>query len=1085
MIQEKSICPYPGLRPFNEEESIFFKGREEHIEKIISLLEKNKFLMLTGASGDGKSSLVYAGLVPNARAGFFKARYNNWLVADFRPERSPLKNLAKSLAGHFKQNADVVEKQISYGFSSLIKLYKSTPFYIDQNSEGWLNADEKGKKVLKRKGANLLILVDQFEEFFTNPENYTNGKPSVQAQAVINLLLETAKISLAEDLPIYIICTMRSDYIGQCADFRGLPEFIGFSQFFVPRLKRKEIHQVIEEPALLSGNKISNRLTEALINELVSGLDQLPVLQHALNQIWTITEGGQEMDLINLAKLAGLKKEVLPDKDKVEFSRWFTEVPGFKKVFYNKPSLDNVLNSHANELYERAREHYNSKYNKNISKEEAHFIIKTTFQCLTKIDDSRAVRNRMTLSEITAVINKPEVTGDIVGGLVELFRMQGNTFLKPFITDDPSSEKLSDDDILDITHESLIRNWNLLKQWADEENENRQAYLDFHKQLERWLVNGRSKDYLLSAGPLSFFESFYQQCRPNKYWLLKYDESEKTKEEKLVVADQTIKDTISFLTSSRKAISRKRNIIVAGVSVAMCVLSVFTVWAMMERKNALTQQEIANQKTQEAVVSAQEALHAKNAAVKLKEKAEKSETQAIRSKETAEQARQEALKAKAFADIQKSKAEKQTLIAVGESKKAEEQRKIASEARDKAIAAETKAKKLTLISVAQALALKSNIIEDDAQLQSLLAVQAYNFTLQNKENTQNPIIYEALRAACSKMKGSGFSVMRGFNYEPRTIATLNNGTEMLATGKQGVINRFNLADGSIVKSYLIADRELILFTLLSPDSRKLLCGYNDGSIVLWNIPELGNMSKMKIGSAKEQLSTAVFNSVGTIMAIASQNNMIRFWDISGAKPINTDSLKVDGLVKSMVISDDGRSIYFSTETGEINYANLTNKKISNVFLSKPVMALCLTFSKEKNKLAAGFSDGKIRIFNFNDSSIKAIHEHTARVEHILFNNSGSLLASSSSDKTIRVYDLQKGAEKPIVLKDHQVKARSIVFVNDHTLAAGVANKSIHIWELSSEKIVESLCPIIKRNLRKTEWEQYIGDGIEYQKTCNY
>ena len=133
--------------------------------------------------------------------------------------------------------------------------------------EPWLSADETERKKLKRKAANLFILVDQFEEFFTNSENYNNGKASVHSQTVINSLLETARIALAEDLPIYIICTMRSDFIGQCAAFRGLPEYIGFSQFFVPRLKRKEIHQVIEEPATLSGNTISNRLTETLINE--------------------------------------------------------------------------------------------------------------------------------------------------------------------------------------------------------------------------------------------------------------------------------------------------------------------------------------------------------------------------------------------------------------------------------------------------------------------------------------------------------------------------------------------------------------------------------------------------------------------------------------------------------------------------------------------------------------------------------------------------------------------------------------------------------------------------------------------------
>jgi WD40 repeat protein/energy-coupling factor transporter ATP-binding protein EcfA2 len=1084
MTTEKTICPYPGLRPFNEDESIFFKGREDHIEKIISLLEKNKFLMLTGASGDGKSSLVYAGLVPNARAGFFKARYNNWLVADFRPERSPLKNLAKSLAFHFKEQNEVVEKQISYGFSSLVKLYKSTPFYIDQTSEEWINADDKGKRVLKRKGGNLLILVDQFEEFFTNPENYTNGKPSVQAQAVINLLLETAKISLAEDLPIYVICTMRSDYIGQCADFRGLPEAIGFSQFFVPRLKRKEIHQVIEEPAILSGNKISNRLTETLINELVYGLDQLPVLQHALNQVWNMTDAGQEMDLLQLSKLAGLSKEVLPSADKKIFDKWFTELPEFKKTYFKQANLNNVLNSHANELYERSREHYNSKYNKNISIDEAHLIIKTTFQCLTKIDDARAVRNRMTLAEITYVIGKQEVTTDIVSGLIELFRMQGNTFLKPFITDNPLSVKLTNDDVLDITHESLIRNWDFLKKWADEENESRQVYLDFHKQLERWISNNKSKDYLLAAGPLSFFETWYKQCRPNKYWLLKYDQSEKTKEEKLALADKTIRDTIEFLSSSKKAIATKRNLIIAAVSIVIFVLSTFTVWAMMERKNAMSQQEIANQKTNEAMHSAQDAMNAKNTAMQLKEKAEQSESLAMTSKESAEEAQKEALKAKTFAELQKSKAEKQTLLAIDESKKAEEQRRIATEARDKAIAAETKAKKLTLLSVAQALALKSTIIEDDEQLQGLLAVQAYNLTLQNKENTQNPIIYEALRAAYAQLKNSNSSAIRNLGYEPRSVAGLNEGAELLATGKSGIINRFNVTDGTIIKSYSVVEQNLIIHTLLSFNGRKLICGYNNGEIALWDIPDLGKVSKVEINSGKELLVAAAFNSNSSMLVTASQNNVIKFWNISGAKPIYTDSIKANGLVKSIILSDDGKSVYFSTENGEINYAETATKRVNTLFVSKPAAPLCLAFSKEKNILAAGFSDGKVRLFNMNDSTVKAIHEHTSRVEQLVFNKSGALLATSSADKTIRVYDLQKADVKPIVLKSQQTKARSITFVNEHALAAGMTDKSVHVWELSSEKIAEALCPLIQRNLRKTEWEQYVGDGIEYQKTCN-
>lgn len=1081
-MHEEIICPYPGLRPFNEDESIFFKGREEHIEKIISLLEKNKFLMLTGASGDGKSSLVYAGLVPSARAGFFKARYNNWLVADFRPERSPLKNLARSLASHFNQSTEEVEKEISHGFSSLVKLYKSSPFYIDPKSPEWVNADDKAKRVLKRKGANLLILVDQFEEFFTNPENYTGGKPSVQAQAVLNLLLETAKIALDEDLPIYIICTMRSDYIGQCADFRGLPEFIGFSQFFVPRLKRKEIHQVIEEPAVLSGSKISNRLTETLISELVYGLDQLPLLQHALNQVWNITKPGEEMDLIHLAKLAGLSKESLPEKDKKEFDKWFVEVPDYKKSFYNDPCLNNILNAHANDLYERSVDYYNTKYGKKISQADALFIIKTAFQCLTKIDDSRAVRNRMTLLEITSLIGRPDITPDVVGGLLELFRMQGNTFLKPFITDDdPSSVQLKNDDVLDITHESLIRNWNHLKQWAEEDDENRQVYLDFYKQLERWIVSGKSKDYLLSAGPLSFFESWYQKCKPNKFWLLKFDESDKLKEEKLAIADKTIKDTIAFIHLSKRALSKKRNLIVFAASVVIFFLSAFTIWAVMERKNALVQKEIANEKTKEVLASSREVLKAKNSAIELKDKAEESEFLAIVSKESAEKAKKEALVAKGFAEIERMKAEKQTLIALEESKKAEEQRQIANESRDKALVAETKAKNLTLISVTQALAMKSTIIEDSVQLQSLLAVQSYNFTVSSKENTQNPIIYDALRSAYLNIQTnpSGFSNLA---YEPRTLVSINQGTELLSTGKSGVLDRLNILNGKVT-SVPLSDKKLILFTLLSPDSKNLLRGYIDGEIALFEIADLQKISKITISKGKQQLLTAAFNTTGNVLVTATQDSLINFWELSGAKTENKGSINSHAQVRSIVVSDDGGAIYFSTEAGDIYFLTLSTKKIENLFSSKAAVPLCLALSKEKNKLAAGFSDGRVRIFDLKNNSIKVINEHSTRVEQILFNTSTSLMVTSSSDKTVRVYDLLKKDSRPLVFKNQQAKARSITFVNEHAIAVAMADRSLEIWELSSEKIADLLCPLIKRNLTNAEWLQYVGEGIEYQKTC--
>jgi energy-coupling factor transporter ATP-binding protein EcfA2 len=572
-MQEQLICPYPGLRPFNEDESIFFKGREEHIEQIVKQLEEKKFLMLTGASGDGKSSLVYAGVIPNARAGFFKAKFNNWIVADFRPEREPLTNMATAISTQLKLN-DIprVEKELSYGFSSLIDIYKSSSYWIDQNSEAYTQLSPEEQKKTKRKGANLLILVDQFEEFFTNPENYHNGRCSIESQAVINSLLETTRLAIEQDVPIYIVCTMRSDYIGQCASFRGLPEYIGYSQFFVPRLKRKEIYQVIEEPAQLNGNKISKRLVEMLINEMNDGIDQLPVLQHSLNQIWQKANSGQvEMDLIHFAKINGIPKNQLTLSDKTEFEIWFETLPEFKKEFFAHSSLGDVLDAHANELFETA-----NAFSETITSEDAKLIITTAFKCLTKIDEARAVRNRMTLGEVTQIINQPHITNTIVAQVLYIFRIQGNTFLKPFIFDvTADAVELSDNSVLDITHESLIRNWKKLTDWAKEEYDNLLTWQDFNKQLDRWTNSNKSSGYLLPIGPLTFFENWYNIANPNKYWLARYDDRDVNKNKKLEDAEKTLANAQQFIKRSARRLFINRTVIKYGADKIIAVLGAF------------------------------------------------------------------------------------------------------------------------------------------------------------------------------------------------------------------------------------------------------------------------------------------------------------------------------------------------------------------------------------------------------------------------------------------------------------------------------------------------------------------------------
>ncbi len=588
-----NICPYTGLRSFTEEESLYFKGRDLQVDQITSLLEQNKFLMVTGASGEGKSSLIYGGLIPNARAGFFKARYSNWLVVDFRPERSPVTNMAHAIAAQLNSNAQTVETELRRGFSSLVDLYTHSEYYGGEEGAGSAEAQLLREK--KRKSANLLIIVDQFEEFFTNPENYYNEVLSRDSQIVVNLILETARISIQRNLPIYVVCTMRSDYIGQCSAFRGLPEYIGFSQFFVPRLKRKDLKQVIEEPALLSGNRISQRLIERLVFDISEGVDQLPILQHALSRIWiAASHGSEEMDLIHYAMAGGMPADDLPDEDMERFGKWFARLPEHQQQFYTQTGLAKIIEIHANLLYENAWDSYYRLHpDTALTQAEAKRIVALTFSCLTKIDNSRAVRNRMTLGEITAIIHNPKLTTEVVGEVLNPFREEGNSFIRPFKTSDPASHHLEADTVLDITHESLIRNWNKLNQWATREFEFYSTFLDFQKQLNRWKESGKSSGYLLPIGPLTYFENWYRNCKPNTGWIRRYMEGREDPLAMEQAAGQTLSDTKEFLgRSARKVVATRafmkygpQRIATVFAIVVMLVLSGFYWYNADQKRN--------------------------------------------------------------------------------------------------------------------------------------------------------------------------------------------------------------------------------------------------------------------------------------------------------------------------------------------------------------------------------------------------------------------------------------------------------------------------------------------------------------------
>ena len=1098
-MQKKN--PYPGLRPFTEDESIFFKGRDLHIKQIIKQLEKKKITIITGASGDGKSSLVYAGVIPNARAGFFHAEYNNWLICDFRPERTPLSNLAKTLAKNLKYTKDQVEHELSLGFSSIIKLYKNSSFYVDKTSEEWINANETERKKLKSKGANLFILADQFEEFFTNPENYKNGIPSEKAYITVNLLLETAGISIVEDLAVFIVFTMRSDFISQSVSFTSLPEYIGYSQFFIPRLQRKEFQQVIEEPAMLAGGKVSKRLTETLINESREGFDQLPIIQHTLNQLWRMADNGNaEIDLEHLVKLAGLDTKYLTDKDKDEFDNWISLQEDFKRGFFKNADLSNVLNTHANILYETALFYYTELIewgDKNITEEEAKLIIKTAFQSLTKIDDGRAVRNRASLREITDIIDNENIPYEKVCGILNIFRLTNNNFLRPFIeAENIETQYLQADTVLDITHEALIRNWELLVFWENEEKENFNDFNDFKIQLKRWINNNKSIEFVLPLGTLVHFENWYEKFKPNKYWIAKYDKSTDENENILDKAEILSENIKEYLEVSRQTFiniektKRKRRTVLSIIAIiVMLVLSGFTYWAIQEKSFALEQQKIAENKTkianeQKKIAEEQKnkVLTAKEIAEQEKRKAEEQKEIALLARQRAEQERKNADFQRLFAIEQKEIAEKQTKNAEKQTKKAEQQTKIAEKQtiiakKQKEIAekASDSTKRLSYLSLARSLALKAQKPYENSQINLLLALQAYIFNEKHGGFKRNPDIYNALRYALSENnKKNIFSFKENIVsfYVKRKyliIHTKNNYLIKYDTDKQDIVSKKRLFKIKIPinSSYFISEEYLVI-------------GFENRKQKLYFINE---NEDYKLEGHEGLIRAADKHPYKNEFATAGRDKTIRIWNITNNKQTAKKVYTAKSRINAIKYSADGKNIMAACNNGSIILWN-HETGIDKVLEKKEgARAISIGKNDKGNVIAVGYSNGNVVLIypDKNYNSKKYLLSNSG-INAIDFNSKTSVLSVSKNNKKIDMNNVDNMSLNTIKISDHNTKIRQLVFANNDRLYGLSENNSIHFWEKDNKTYSEMVKSMINDNFTKEQWKLYVGSDVEYEKT---
>lgn len=473
--------PYPGLRPFEVDEEYLFFGREAQIDELLDRLQHRRFLAVAGESGSGKSSLVRAGLLPALHGGFMARAGSRWRIATMRPGNDPIGNLSRVLA---EPNVLGVRGQSSDLHARLMQAVLE---------RGALGLVEAMQQCGLATGENLLIVADQFEELFRFAPENTAPTGRDATTAFVKLLLAGAA---HPDVNVYVVITMRSDFLGKCARFRELPDAVNHGLYLIPRMTRDQLRRAIEGPAGVAGGRLTDRLVTRLLNDAGDDPDELPVLQHSLMRMWNLGKPLEE----NL------------------------DIPEYDRI----GGMSTALSRHADEIFYRM-----------LTDDRSRRVAEKLFKCLTvRASDNSGLRRPTSFRDACAITGaSPEKLRKVV----DAFRAPGCSFLMP-----PINVPIEEETILDISHESLMRRWVLLRAWVDEEAESAQIYL---RLAEAASLHAQEKAALWSDPDLSLATEWFGRARPNAAWAARYHPAYKAAIEFL--------DASAFARDARAATARR------------------------------------------------------------------------------------------------------------------------------------------------------------------------------------------------------------------------------------------------------------------------------------------------------------------------------------------------------------------------------------------------------------------------------------------------------------------------------------------------------------------------------------------------
>jgi WD40 repeat protein/energy-coupling factor transporter ATP-binding protein EcfA2 len=1050
------INPFPGLRPFGIEESHLFFGREGQSDEVLLKLSENKFVAILGASGSGKSSLMYCGLIPTLYGGFMTNAGSNWRIVVTRPGGGPIDNLAESLLIRDREYGNLSDED---------KLIRKTIISTVLRSSS-LGLVEVVRQLKTDDFQNVLILVDQFEELFRYRKLESATSDLDESSAFVNLLLEAIH---QYDEPIYIALTMRSDFIGECAQFPDLTQMINDSHYLIPQMTRDQKRVAIEGPIAVGGGKVAPRLTQQLLNDVGDSPDQLPILQHALMRTWSYwtdnRKVGEPIDLRHYNSIGTLRE---------------------------------ALSMHANEAYD------------SLSKREKE-ICEVMFKALTERgSENQGIRRPTKMGTMAAIAG---VSEDEIVRVVERFREPGRSLLMP-----PFGVKLESDTVVDISHESLMRIWVRLKRWLDEESKAAEMYLKLSEAAERYQ---EGKAGLWQMPDLQLALNWREENRPTLVWGQRYNPAfERTTvfletSEKAYLTEQKNKEILQ-----KRQVKRMRMTAVI-LSIAVLVALSFVIFGQIKANEAEKERIRAEEALIEANILRDEAVGLQQKALDEAAKAKKAEADALDQKKIADEALVQSQINLDLAKQQEAAAKKAQGEAIEATKEAQDQARIAKEneklAKDAQTAADLerlKAERLRYQAIAQSMAIKAKTIlpedQDQAELKAIVARQAYLFNEKYKDEGKDyngdiyAGVYNALQGLYEIKAGDsekGDSIFNHY-YKPvppsasntvismRSVVYSKDGESMYSASSNGEVIKWNVETRQFTVVFKNANIGRVVN--ISPNERYLALGTESENILLFNPRNINSQPTKIEGHLGGKIRDLVFLPDNSGFISVGDDRRILKSDFSSSEEI----IKSDVGINKIALSADAKVLAGASDDGNVYLWNLDDIKNGPTTLNRKnstVKVTSVKFSNGGKFLAFGDAEGVMVIWNMEENKQEepTLSGFRGIITDIEFSPNDRLIVASSKNSQVRMWDMKNLFDLPTILEDYKgEKERG--WVNDVSFSpdgnyfvTAAADGNIRKYPSTPHAMAAEICSLIESegNMSDNEWRQYVGDIPYDEMTC--